>query len=122
MFYRTVFDDMSKAEKEMALFLNSIGLWWDYESAVYILDDKERPRVWTPDFYVPALGIYIEVVGDGENPNYSWRQEIYAKNKVPIIFIAPYQNYAWKEEVLNDIEVIHQMRWETIKNIRAEFF
>ncbi|WP_407523001.1 hypothetical protein PDL71_16300 [Lacibacter sp. MH-610] len=116
--FRSVFDDMSNAEREMALYLNSIGLWWEYESAVYILDDKGRPRVWTPDFYLPSLGMYVEVVGDGENPNYSWRMEIYAQNKIPIIFIAPYQNYDWRNELINDIKDIHQQRWEIIKLIR----
>lgn len=121
MYFKSVYDDMSRAEREMANFLNQIGLWWEYENAVYLTDDKERPRVWTPDFYLPQLGLYIEVVGDGENPNYSWRQDIYAKNKIPIIFIAPYQNRNWRIETLNDIEEIHNERWETIKAIRNQF-
>ena len=55
----SVFEDMNESEKQVADFLSSIGLWWKYEHPVFVYDKKERPRVWTPDFYLPKMGIYI---------------------------------------------------------------
>jgi hypothetical protein len=58
---------------------------WRYQSPVFVYDEKGRPRVWTPDFYTPKLGIYIEVCGS-ENFNYAYREKIYEKNSFPVIF------------------------------------
>ncbi len=103
------------------IYIDAIGLRCAFESAVYILDDKGRPRVWTPDFYIPDLGIYIEVVGDNENPNYSWRKAIYTKNHVPIIFIASYQSQDWQAEIVAEINNIDNTCWERIKKLQAKW-
>jgi hypothetical protein len=77
-----------------------------------------RPRIWTPDFYIPDLGMYIEVVGESENPNYSWRESIYKKNKVPIIFIHPYDYEDWKGYLLDRMFAMQQQRWELLRECR----
>lgn len=59
--------DMEESEKIVAHFLRELNIWWIYESPVFVYDEKERPRVWTPDFYLPKLGMYVEVCGS-ENP------------------------------------------------------
>ena len=59
--------------------------------------------------------MYIEVVGDSENPNYSWRESIYKKNKVPIIFIHPYDYEDWKGYILDRMFAMHQQRWELLR-------
>ena len=53
------------SEKEVAKHLDKLGINWVYENPVFVYDDEGRPRVWTPDFYLPELGIYIEVCGNG---------------------------------------------------------
>lgn len=57
----SVYADMTPHEKEVANYLQELGLWWQYESPVFVYDEKDRPRVWTPDFYIPKLGMYVEV-------------------------------------------------------------
>jgi hypothetical protein len=111
---------MSTAERTVAGFLSETGIWWEFESAVYIMDDKGRPRVWTPDFYLPELGMYVEVVGNEELNRYDWREQVYAMNKIPIIFI--YMNRfrynEWCDYLVNAIMQLHQQRWERIKHLR----
>lgn len=119
MYQAEVYENMSNAELMVCRFIQQFSLWWDYEQPVYILDDKNRPRVWTPDFYLPDLGIYIEVVGDAENPNYSWRESIYKKNHIPIVFVAPYQFNYWQEYLIDKIMETHQKRWELIKRFNS---
>ncbi|HEY1031605.1 MAG TPA: hypothetical protein VGD89_07520 [Flavipsychrobacter sp.] len=110
--------EMTRAEKMVGEFLDEVKLYWEYEQAVYLLDDKGRPRVWTPDYYLPELGFYIEVVGDGENPNYSWRKSIYDKNRIPIIFIYPYEHRDWQQFLVESMHLLHRRRWDILKQIR----
>ncbi|MEM3000074.1 MAG: hypothetical protein QW674_04805 [Candidatus Bathyarchaeia archaeon] len=86
---------MTEAEREVADFLKKLNLWWIYQAPVFVYDDKERPRVWTPDFYLPNLGIYIEVCGN-ENVDYAYRERIYKKNRFNVIFLHLFKENLWK--------------------------
>jgi len=59
------FADMKHSEIQVVHFLKELGLHWIYESPVFLLDEKDRPRMWTPAFYIPKMGMYIEVCGGG---------------------------------------------------------
>jgi len=59
----SVYADMEDSEKEVAEYLKQLRIYWLYESPIFVYDEKGRPRVWTPDFYLPQFGIYIEVCG-----------------------------------------------------------
>jgi len=41
----SVYADMSESEKEVALYLQELGLYWKYESPIFVYDEKGRPRV-----------------------------------------------------------------------------
>jgi hypothetical protein len=112
----SIYSDMTLAEKEVAEFLRKIDIWWQYEQPVYVLDDKERPRVWTPDFYLPELGIYIEVCGS-KRFGYEYREKIYKKNKISVIFIHKFKSKKdWHYFLKKRIQEIHKNRWQIIKN------
>jgi len=74
----SIYNDMTESEKEVANYLTKLNLYWIYQAPVFVYDEKDRPRVWTPDFYIPKLGIYIEVCGS-KNFNYDYRDNIYRK-------------------------------------------
>ena len=59
----SIFDKMSEPEKEVGKFLEELGIWWKYEYPIFVYDDNDRPRIWTPDFFLPLLGMYLEVCG-----------------------------------------------------------
>lgn len=79
------YKDISNAVEVVAIYLrDELDLWWRYESPVFVYDEKEHPRVWTPDFFIPKLGIFIEVIGSRKtfkenNHTYQYRKEIYEK-------------------------------------------
>ena len=108
---------VEKEEKERSIqetrveqFLNELGLHTDFESPVFITDDKKRPRVWSPDFFLPELGIYIEVCGAMRRA-YKYRREIYQKNKIPVIFVKTYfDEKDWIDWILTEIRRIHGER------------
>ena len=102
--------EMSAPEENISDFLTELGLHWIYQSPVFIHDEKKRPRVWTPDFYLPELGIYIEVCGS-ERFNYSYRKRIYQKNGFLVIFIHYYkEKNKWKNFLVTRIKEIEDQR------------
>ena len=46
----SIYNRMTKSEQKVAQFLKDLGIFWAYEKPIYVWDNNERPRVWTPDF------------------------------------------------------------------------
>lgn len=113
----SIYDDMTDSEKEVAAYLGELGLYWIYESPVFVCDDKGRPRLWTPDFYIPRLGIYIEVWGSKDR-DYDFRRRVYKLSDVPVIFIHSYkESEKWKGYLKKEIVKIHKKREEEIERM-----
>ena len=102
--------EMSSPEEHVSDYLTEIGLHWIFQSPAFIYDERKRPRVWTPDFYLPELGIYIEVCGS-ERFNYSYRRRIYQNNGYLVIFIHYYkEKEKWKNFLVKRIKEIENQR------------
>ena len=69
---------MKESERQVSEYLTRLDLRHIYQFPVFVYDDMDRPRVWTPDFYIPKLGIYLEVEGS-KNFDYDYRKRIYEK-------------------------------------------
>ena len=109
-FMDSIYDDMKKSEKQVANYLKKLGLHWKYQFPIFVYDDKDRPRVWSPDFYIPKLGIYVEVCGS-EEFNYDYRERIYQKNGHCVIFVHLYkERKKWKHYLMKKIMEIENMR------------
>jgi len=116
----SIYADMRYSEKQVAKHLKELGLWWIYQSPVFVYDEKNRPRVWTPDFYIPKLGIYTEVCGS-KDFNYEYRKKIYRKNEFYVIFIHFYkERKKWKKFLVKRIMEIEEERHnEVTKMLRS---
>ncbi len=113
----SVYGDMTGAEIEVADFLARHNIYWLFEQPVFLMDEKDRPRVWNPDFYLPELGVYIEVCGTPRDKDYNYRRDVYNINAIPVIFVQTYKGPRWKNYLLSQLNAIHEMRWEIIRNI-----
>jgi hypothetical protein len=114
---KSAYEKMTKAEKEVADYLRELNIWWRFEHPVFAFDERERPRVWTPDFYLPELGIYIEVCGS-EDFDYKYRVEIYKKNRIPVIFLHQYkQDFNWKSYLRKRLIDIFNYRSKIFKGL-----
>jgi hypothetical protein len=54
----------NQAEVECARILDYYGLEWEYEPTSFVLETDDAGRVleaFTPDFYLPAQDLYLEV-------------------------------------------------------------
>ncbi|MCX6818191.1 MAG: hypothetical protein NTU57_05035 [Candidatus Aenigmarchaeota archaeon] len=112
----SIYEEMTAEEKKVAEFLKFKKLWWVFEQPLFITDHKDRPRIWTPDFFLSEFGIYVEVCG---NPNidYSFRQKIYKLENTPIIFVHTYKP-KWKFFLLQRIKEIQKKRSILIEKIQ----
>ena len=117
-------DNMTDSEWQVACFLSSLKIEWLFESPIYIKDERGRPRVWTPDFYLPKLDVYIEVCGS-KDFDYGYRDRIYLDNNVSVIFLHYYkkQKY-WQKYLVRRIKEVVEDRYsvalEVIENFPAE--
>jgi len=108
----SVFDKMTDSE-----YLTELGLWWKYESPVFVYDEMERPRLWTPDFFIPKFGLYFEVCGS-EDFDYQYREKIYNKNELCVIFVHCYKKEkAWKKYLVKRLEEINTDRQNIISKM-----
>lgn len=104
-----VYEKMTDSEKLVAEYLNSLNLNWKFEYPIFLYDERGRPRIWTPDFYLTDLKVHIEVCGSSEF-KYTYRDEILKKNKVDVIFLHTYNE---ENEWQNDF---HRSVLELVKN------
>lgn len=110
----SIYTDMTDSEKQVAEYLRALNLWWVYEFPVFVYDEKKRPRVWTPDFYIPKLGMHIEVCGS-EDFNYKYRDKIYKKNGYHVIFLHLYKvKQKWKNYLIKRIMEIEEKRHDEV--------
>ena len=113
----SVYEGMTNAEKDVADCLHELGLWWWYEFPVFVYDEKERPRVWTPDFYIPKLGMFVEVCGI-KREDYDYREKIFKKNGYHIVFLHLYKKEnKWKKYLVQKIMEIEDLRHSEIKKM-----
>ena len=108
----SVYDEMTMSERQVADYLRELELWWHYESPVFLTDEKERPRVWTPDFYIPKLGMYIEVCGsESLREQYQYREKVYKKNNYSVVFLHLYkERERWRSFLLKRIVQLENSR------------
>jgi len=113
----SIYSGMKRSEREVADYLKELGLHWTYEFPVFVYDEKKRPRVWTPDFYIPKIGMYIEVCGS-EKFDYKYREDIYNKNGYPVIFIHFYkEREKWKTYLLRRMKEIEEAKHAEVMSL-----
>lgn len=113
----SIYDNMTSPEKEVADYFREIDLWWVFEFPVFVWDDGDRPRLFTPDFYIPELGLFVEVCGSKEF-DYEYRKMVYEKNGIHVVFLHYYKNSAkWKSFLAERIREIEQQRKTEAKKL-----
>ena len=111
---------MNNAEKKAAIFLEELNLRWIYEFPVFVYDDKKRPRVWIPDFYIPKLGMYIEICSE-QRQDYEYKEKIFKENGYNVIFLHLYKEQnSWKQKLINSIMKIEDLRHSEIEKMRSK--
>jgi len=113
----SIYDKMTRSEREVAELLKNLGIRWSYEHPVFVWDENKRPRVWTPDFYLFNFGIYVEVCGS-EKFNYEYREKIYRDNNYNVIFLHLYKDpKRWENYLINLLKFITLFRYNKLSDV-----
>jgi hypothetical protein len=116
----SVYDQMTRAEREVADVLKDLGIRWSYEHPVFVWDENNRPRVWAPDFYLVHFGIYIEVCGSNQF-DYTYRKEIFENNGHRVIFLHLYKDkHKWGNHLLHYLQLFMEKRNYKLNEILRE--
>jgi len=104
-----VYGKMTDSEKQVAEYLDKLDISWKFEYPVFLNDEKERPRLWTPDFYLPDLNIYVEVCGS-KNFDYEYRKHRYFENKIDVIYLHLYKDkIEWQDHFKERLPRLNKM-------------
>jgi len=113
----SIYDQMTNAEREVANLLKEMGIKWSYEHPVFVWDENKRPRVWAPDFYLIAFGIYVEVCGS-ECFDYDYRRKIFNNNGHLVIFLHLYKDSSkWKKHLMTYLRFFTTDRFHKLDGI-----
>lgn len=113
----SVYADMTDSEKKVAEYLTELKLYWKFEFPIFVYDEKNRPRVWTPDFYIPRLEMFIEVCGS-EDFDYKYRDKVYRRNGFYVIFLHSYKDEEqWKKHLIKSIMKIEEFRHDEVQKM-----
>lgn len=58
----------SRLEARWAVFLDALGIKWEYEKEGYVVGNNDRPYL--PDFYLPETQTWVEVKGAADQLDY----------------------------------------------------
>jgi len=113
----SIYDRMTNAEKEVAKLLRNLDIEWVYEKPVFVWDENNRPRVWTPDFYLKHFGFYIEICSSVEF-DYEYRRRIFNNNGIQVIFLHLYKDIEkWRYHLFNYLLKFENLRIIKINKI-----
>ena len=113
----SIYDKMTRCEKEVANVLKEMGIQWSYEHPVFVWDENKRPRVWAPDFFLIPFGIYVEVCGSSEL-NYEYRRKIFDSNGYKVIFLHLYKDTnKWKTHLITYLRLFTIKRFVKLGEI-----
>ena len=112
-----IYHQMTRSEKEVAMFLKNIGIKWLYEHPIFVWDENKRPRVWAPDFFLIPFGIYVEVCGS-EKFDYTYRRKIFDNNGYRVIYLHLYKEPSkWKNHLMNYLRIFISHRNHKLNKI-----
>ena len=113
----SIYDNMTRCEREVADLLKEMGIRWRYEQPVFVWDENNRPRVWAPDFYLIPFGVYVEVCGSSSF-DYEYRKKIFDQNGHRVIFLHLYKEpIRWKYHLINYLNFFTISRYQNLKKI-----
>ena len=118
----SIYDRMTRYEKEVANLLKEMGIKWSYEHPVFVWDENKRPRVWAPDFYLIHFGIYVEVCGSSSF-DYEYRRKIFDNNGYRVIFLHFYKgSEKWVHHLIKYLQIFTMSRYNKLADSLRDKF
>ncbi len=108
----------SEGERRIAYFLENNSIKYHYESGILITSDQ-KPRIWSPDSYLPEFSAYIEYFGLVGKQNYDdgikRKETLYSKAGLAVIPVYPWTfSGNWQEYIMEELESIIIRRYKNL--------
>lgn len=111
-------EKITRAEQRVADFLKGLNVWWEFQPALIIKDKYNKNRIVYPDFFLPSLGIYVEVCGADRPEKYLDRRKMYKNNQIPVIFVETFKpDQKWKAHFLYGVDKVQKERQKILTKI-----
>lgn len=116
----------SSLEADFARFCNFINLDYIYEERTFkILDSAGRLRRYTPDFFLPSLGLYVELKGVRKDRKYEKNVECLehlVSEKIPITLIEMKVFYSFlkSENLFSVIDNLEHRNYKRTKDLATK--
>lgn len=114
----------SKGEYEIAKFLTSLEIEFEYEYPIAITD-YDKTKIWYPDFYLKEYQVVVEYFG---MYNHNEQYKVAADHKKEVFkncgiqFVPIYHtNKAWDEYLLKSILMHQEMKAKKMNKILDKF-
>ena len=99
----------SDGERRIGYFLDKHSIRYRYEPGLMVESAGSKPRIWYPDFYLPAFGAYIEYYGMVGQRQYERgikaKQSVYNKMGIDVVGLFPWmlaQN--WQKYIMKELK------------------
>ena len=108
----------SEGERRIADFLDHYGIEYIYEAPTAVTQ-RNKVRIWYPDFYLPEYGLYIEYYGRQGDSDYDRgvAEKTAAYNASGLEVIPVYQHHLssfWPDYLTREIREITQYRTDLV--------
>jgi hypothetical protein len=110
----------SEGERKIAQFLKNTGIQFIYEEPT-LIKDKDKVKIWYPDFTLPQYHIIIEYYGINGKPEYTdavrHKQKAYEENQLDVIPIYPeHLQNNYQDRIIRNINQILYKRIYQFQN------
>lgn len=112
----------SKGEREIASFFDSVGIAYDYEYPLAVVDHG-KTKIWYPDFRLRQYGVIVEYFGMNGNSHYNdmmtHKLRVYREAGFDGIFLLDStMRGPWQERLVDRIEQGIDGKKQRIGNVR----
>jgi len=112
----------SAGEAQIARCLDRYGIPYRYEAPLAVLD-RDKVRIWYPDFQLAGYGVLIEYAGVRENPDYERtlerKKSVYRANGLDALVVGPdFFSGDWPSRLLDQVEEVLGRRLEALRAAR----
>jgi hypothetical protein len=109
----------SEGECRIAYFLKENSIRYQYESGLLVHSDRNKPRIWYPDFYLPEFGAYIEYYGLRGRQSYDEgikrKETTYSRMGLDVIPVYPWSFVEdWQGYIMKELDQRISRRYKTL--------
>lgn len=111
----------SAGEQKIACFLERNSIGYQYEAPVLVQDERQKSRIWYPDFYLNEFKTYLEYFGLAGDRHYDkgikTKLSVYKSSGIDVIPFYPWMfKENWNGYLMQRLEDITHARYQRLRS------